>query len=168
LKIPVQKWGFEWENPSTNGGLSIARFDFNAYSDPVYGELMRTPYHIYSLIGIHRAWSLGCAYGGIPKVVQTGHRAIEFFTIQAGDAWHDTTWIWGRAFSFHFCPGYNDVAFVKHLLQHVANRFCVDLSALDFASACDCIWVWAQACDFLGFSTFGGDKHPCSSFSMKD
>jgi hypothetical protein len=102
LKIPVQKWGFEWENPSTNGGLSIARFDFNAYSDRVYGELMRTPYHIYSLIGIHRAWSLGCAYGGIPKVVQTGHRAIEFFTIQAGDAWHDTTWIWGRAFSFHF------------------------------------------------------------------
>lgn len=53
--------GKTWENPSTNGGLSIARFDFYAYSDPVYGELMRTPYQIYSLVGIHRAWSLGCA-----------------------------------------------------------------------------------------------------------
>lgn len=30
---------------------------------------------------------------------------------------------------------YNDVAFVKHLLQHVANRFCVDLSAI-FAYGC--------------------------------
>ena len=97
-----------------------------------------------------------------------GHRAIGFLTIQAGDAWHDTTWIWGRAFSFHFCPGYNDVAFVKHLLQHVANRFCVDLSALDFASACDCMWGWAKACEFLGFSHIWRSQHPCSSFSMKD
>ena len=42
------------------------------------------------------------------------------------------------------------MAFVKHLLQHVAKRFCVDLGALDDAAAEKLhVGLGDKTCEFL-------------------